>query len=155
MIPRDGLLCGISHIKRYSFNYFFQMINIAVMWLHFYLAICPINEAAALPSGETCEVRGFLIKNPEGVAFLVESPDVKSCCLGKKKGVEMRLDGDLFKDPLPLHAVAVQGTIDRVENQIVLRNPQLMESKSAGWGWMLGTVLGVGLIFGWRRMRGS
>jgi hypothetical protein len=73
--------------------------------------------------------------------------------LGKKKGVEIQLDGDLFKDPLPLHAVAVQGTIDRVDNRIVLRNPHLMESKSAGLGWMLWTVLGVGLIFGWRKMR--
>lgn len=140
---------------RYSYNYFFQIVIIESMWLHFILAICPINEAVELSSGETCEVRGFLVKSSQGSDFLVDSPDVKSCCLGKKKGSEMKLEGKVMDDPLPLHAVVLRGTIDRINNQIVLRNPQLIDSQAAGFGWVLWVAIGGGLIYGFRRMRGS
>lgn len=125
------------------------------MWLHFILAVCPINEAVNLPQGETCEIRGFLAKSVTGSIYLVESPDVKSCCLGKRKGVEVRLDGSAVEEPLPLHAVVMQGTIDRLENQIVLRNPRMSETKMADFSWILWMILAVSFIFGWRKLRGS
>jgi hypothetical protein len=123
------------------------------MWLFLMLATIPINEAMHLETGSSHEVSGFLVKDSQGDCFLAESPQVRSCCLGKGKVAEMKVEGLAMREPYPLHAVVIRGTIERDEGRTLLKNPEFVESTSTGYAWVLWVLSGCGLIYGFRKMR--
>lgn len=125
------------------------------MWLIFMLAAIPVNEVMHLETGSNHEISGFLVKDNQGACFLAETPQVRSCCLGKGKVAEIELENLVVADPLPLHAVVLRGTIERNESRMTLKNSEFVESSRSGYAWVLWVLSGCGLIYGWRKMRGS
>lgn len=125
------------------------------MWLFLFFAAIPVNEATLMESGRCEEISGFLVKDSQGDCFLAETPKVRSCCLGKGKIAEMKVEGLAIEAPYPLHAVIIRGTIERDQGRLILKNAQFQESSSMGYAWFVWVLCGSGIIFGWRKLRGS
>lgn len=64
------------------------------------------------------ELRGFLIRGPEGKLFLADTPQIPSCCL-TKPGKAIQLIGD-FSHLSPYGVVTVQGRLLETSNGLKL-----------------------------------
>lgn len=61
-------------------------------------------------NSHTIELKGYLYRDSEGRVVLTDTPNLKSCCLGKTDVSKIYLSGN-FPEELPVQLSTVKGTL--------------------------------------------
>jgi len=96
------------------------------------ITILPLD----VKENQTVEVKGFLYRDAQGEIVLTDTPNLKSCCVGKPEVSKIYLSGS-FPEKLPVQLAVVRG---------ILKGNTLSDAKmvsSAGSGG----IIFVGLFF--------
>jgi hypothetical protein len=110
-----------------------------------------ISDISKIQEGSHVSIKGFLVKDSEGLLFLVSQPDVRSCCLGKE-GLNQVLLKDLQENPLPSHVVEVSGLLHREAGQQILLQPFIHAVEPSHDVWALGLLaIPIIMLVGWRK----
>lgn len=99
------------------------------MLVAFLAALLTFQNLSIEVVGQKIEIRGFLYPYEENVWVLASEPNLKTCCVGKKK-TQVFVEG-AFSDMPSGYVVNVQGELSLdPQRGYVLRNAQINKKKS-------------------------
>lgn len=82
---------------------------------------------------EQTDLRGYLYRDSEGNVVLTDTPNLKSCCVGKPEVSKIYLSGS-FPEKLPVQLSTVKGTLQGE----TLLNAELVSSSGSEASIILG-----------------
>ncbi len=80
-----------------------------------------------IPQNHLVEVKGFLFRDQSGQVVLSNTPNMRSCCVGKESIAQLYLKGE-FPDQLPSQMTVIRGKL----NEKTLEDASIVSGSSYG-----------------------